>query len=1186
MVTLTFGAQDLFGVISGGTIHQFSPTPYADANIIYFSNGITFDIGDGEPALPRNLILEKSDYYVVHCSGPVYPEYVKQIELTGAKVYSYIPNYSFLVKMDEITKGEVERIRFVDWIGIYQPAYKISGQEEFRVLQGVRKVTILLYPDAQLDAVIQFLENIGANITDIAESRWDKLINCEVVLSRIPDIAKIEEINWIEPWHPFELDNNHVQWIVQTGASENRRVWDMGITGDGELLSTCDSGVRTSHYAFRNTNTTWITTWGDYPTDRKVIAYQPASTLGPGWNDFGDEGNHAYHGTHTAGTACGNDDVMGSPDNRDGVGIDSRLYFLDAGGTNDNYLHTYPNLNDLFILPYNGNAAGSAKVISNSWGHEGPGEYDASCAQLDQFMWEHQDFLVFFSGGNDGPGAMTVHPPGGTAKNCVTVGGCRNAGAYQSIYTYSSRGPTQDGRFKPTVIAPAQTVSSAYGGNDNGYWGMEGTSMASPGAAGAGVLVRQYFTNGWYPTGTATPADAIEPSAALIKAMLVNSADPSVTGFENVPNNNIGWGRIDLDSVLYFSGDAKKVAVIDQETGLATGQYVEYTFNVLSNTVPLRVALVWSDYPASTGAGIKLVNDLHLTVTDPGANAYKGNVYSSGQSVTGGSYDTLNVEECVRINSPATGYWTVRISGNNCPYGPQPFAFVVTGDIEITAQPEVVYDSLIIDDSSGNNNGLVDPGETVYMTVILRNDGDLDANSATGTLRPLSADITLIDSVANYGTIAANGDTAQGTFQFSASSSIPLGTVVPMTVYIEANTGDYTTNCNFAIMVGEVEGLDWATHDVGNCRLTVTRYGAIGYMGTDQLQGDGFRYPYSSTSHLYYGGFAVGNDTSYCVDRYMDEGGVDDTDWETTTYPDGMVVMYEPGPGNIDEYATARYDDAGHPTPHNLVCDQTSWAWSMSPAEDFVIMKFTLINQGTDTLDDVYAAVFMDWDIGTANQNQGSSEAARNLTWMYYSTPYVGIAILDPPRETPAANLALIDHDIYVYPFQGLPDTIQYRFMDGTYQNPSSNRAYDWSTCNSAGPFTLNPCDTAIASFAIIGGNNLGDLQANADYAYARYWNLPGVEDYGSEITVSGVKLYPMIACDRPYTISYGFDKETPVQIRVYDITGRMVMSKNYGLCNGTGEMHLNLESVAQGIYFVQIQTGEQTETKKIIRLK
>jgi hypothetical protein len=57
---------------------------------------------------------------------------------------------------------------------------------------------------------------------------------------------------------------------------------------------------------------------------------------------------------------------------------------------------------------------------------------------------------------------------------------------------------------------------------------------------------------------------------------------------------------------------------------------------------------------------------------------YKGSVYSSGQSVTGGNYDTLNVEECTRINTPLTGIWKIKVKAKNVPFGPQPFALAAT----------------------------------------------------------------------------------------------------------------------------------------------------------------------------------------------------------------------------------------------------------------------------------------------------------------------------------------------------------------------------------------------------------------------------------------------------------------------------------------------------------------------------
>jgi hypothetical protein len=118
--------------------------------------------------------------------------------------------------------------------------------------------------------------------------------------------------------------------------------------------------------------------------------------------------------------------------------------------------------------------------------------------------------------------------------------------------------------------------------------------------------------------------------------------------------------------------------LVDGRDALMTGDYVEYKVYVAAATVPLKVTLVWTDYPGNPNAAVELVNDLNLTVSD-GVNTYKGNVYSSGQSLTGGSYDSRNVEENVRRNIPTTGLWTIRVDGANVPFGPQPFALVVTG---------------------------------------------------------------------------------------------------------------------------------------------------------------------------------------------------------------------------------------------------------------------------------------------------------------------------------------------------------------------------------------------------------------------------------------------------------------------------------------------------------------------------
>jgi hypothetical protein len=295
----------------------------------------------------------------------------------------------------------------------------------------------------------------------------------------------------------------------------------------------------------------------------------------------------------------------------------------------------------------------------------------------DQFAWAHKDFLICFSNGNSG-GANTVGSPG-SAKNMLSSGGTQNGANAIFIYSSTSRGPTDDNRFKPTVCSPGQGVSSSYNGTDSQYASLSGTSMSCPNLAGSATLVRQYFTDGWYPTGAPVPANEFTPSAALLRAMMVNSAVDDFGAF-SIPDNNIGWGRILLDNAMYFPGDTRRTVVLDENDGLATGEAREYEIFVTDTTQDLKITLVWTDMASTPAAAINLVNDLDLEVFD-GTNTYLGNVWSGGQSTTGGVKDSRNVEECFRRATPAAGTHVIRVEGANVPFGPQPFAIVVAGGI-------------------------------------------------------------------------------------------------------------------------------------------------------------------------------------------------------------------------------------------------------------------------------------------------------------------------------------------------------------------------------------------------------------------------------------------------------------------------------------------------------------------------
>ena len=268
------------------------------------------------------------------------------------------------------------------------------------------------------------------------------------------------------------------------------------------------------------------------------------------------------------------------------------------------------------------------------------------------------------------------------------------AGNSNQMAAFSSRGPTDDGRIKPDVVAPGTWILSTYSDlYQQGYdaspnpqnsayqydgWGfpynsyykyMGGTSMSNPLTAGGAAVVKDYYSKAY----------GINATAALVKATIINSAvdilDENNDGANDndfpIPNNNEGWGRVNLDAATDGT-----IAYVDEATGLSTGGNA--TFQVTTTGGPLKVTVVWTDYPSTDTATVNLVNDLDLTVSGP-SGTFRGNVFSGGWSATGGSADRRNNVENVYIQTPAAGTYTVTVNGYNIPNGPQKFALAVDG---------------------------------------------------------------------------------------------------------------------------------------------------------------------------------------------------------------------------------------------------------------------------------------------------------------------------------------------------------------------------------------------------------------------------------------------------------------------------------------------------------------------------
>lgn len=114
---------------------------------------------------------------------------------------------------------------------------------------------------------------------------------------------------------------------------------------------------------------------------------------------------------------------------------------------------------------------------------------------------------------------------------------------------------------KINCITQGWYITSADAYSLCGTVALAGTSMSTPLAAGAAVLVREYFLSGYYPRGVETSPDGFNPSGALIKAVLIHSGEASkntvnknggVSTAGTYPSNIQGYGRISIGNVLNF----------------------------------------------------------------------------------------------------------------------------------------------------------------------------------------------------------------------------------------------------------------------------------------------------------------------------------------------------------------------------------------------------------------------------------------------------------------------------------------------------------------------------------------------------------------------------------------------------------------------------------------------------------
>ncbi|MBN1539527.1 MAG: S8 family serine peptidase, partial [Candidatus Thermoplasmatota archaeon] len=668
-------------------------------------------IGELMEEVPASPADHSSDIYIIQFKGPILREWKDDMARRGIDILEYLPDMCYVVRSRELGHLDLMSLEGVTGVSAFPSGLKTSplvhdlleGDPGSVEIAGSDQLVVeLFYPDP---LIFEELAQISPGVEEGSPTRYVM----DLPISSLDDLVSIPSVQWVEPRLRMQLHNNVSRDII--GVQE---VWDtLGLDGSGQKVAIADTGIDTG--------------MDNHSMNGDMIADMDNRVTTSTWAGPNSNDTHS-HGTHVAGSVAGN----GSNSNGSikGMAPEAQIFFQAiANQTAGNRLELPSNLSLLFQDAYDF----GARIHTNSWGASYAGAYTTSSKDVDWFLYHHPEMIILFSAGNSGIDYYkpygTYNPDGkidddsigspATAKNCITVGAGENYrmdGGYQipwgtgswlwkyskdpirtdkvsndpaGIAAFSSRGPTDDGRIKPDVVAPGTNILSvrstrttstgwgAYAHNSN-YIFMGGTSMSTPITAGTVVLLREYYEED---LGHASP------SGALLKATLINGAldmTPGQYGSDNAttqevtarPDNAQGWGRIDIPNSL-VPREGTSVSYIDDKTGVQTNDVVTRYVNV-NSTDDLRLTLAWSDYPAAAYAASTLVNDLDLVITAPNGTIVHGNdLFFPFNDTT----DRTNPVEGIQIASPQKGWWKVEIKAYNIPMGSQHYALAANYEL-------------------------------------------------------------------------------------------------------------------------------------------------------------------------------------------------------------------------------------------------------------------------------------------------------------------------------------------------------------------------------------------------------------------------------------------------------------------------------------------------------------------------
>jgi len=484
----------------------------------------------------------------------------------------------------------------------------------------------------------------------------------------------------------------------------------------------------------------------------------------------------------------------------------------------------------------------------------------------------------------------------------------------------------------------------------------------------------------------------------------------------------------------------------------------------------------------------------------------------------------------------------------------------------------------------GNGNGVFEPGETITVAVKFMNYLQPISN-LTVSLESLNSYASVVNgsfSKSNVGTLDSL-DNYDSKFTFTLSNPLPYDTSLQFIIKY-SDGGSYSDFQLIEIPVNP----SYSTQSGNNVSLTITSKGALGFNDyPNNLQGSGFQFM-GGNNLLFEGALMYGTSSSTVVDeaRNGTDGNTQDNSFKIVQ----PFQLYIPGDLSYQRGITI-FNDDNAASKLGITTRLDSYTFPSSPDNNYIILKYSFVNNSQSVISNFYAGDYFDWDMVDGSGDSAAYDLQGNLGYVKHASSTF---------DTLVAT-ALISSDNYGYwailndgsdghfgVYTGFTAVEKWTTLSSGIGKASAGTG-DISEVTSGGPYTINPGDTLKIAFAVAAGNTLGDLRNAIASARTKYQEI--LTDVSSEknnvpVVYSLSQNYP-----NPFNpatiINYQVAKPGNVTLKIFDILGREVATLINGQKPaGSYSVSFNGSSLSSGIYFYQIKAGSYTAIKKMVLLK